>query len=62
VVVNPANAESLWASRKSLFFKPVAGHGGKAVYRGDKLTRSTWQEILASDYIAQDLALPAKGQ
>ncbi len=27
---------------------------------GDKLTRSTWQEILASDYIAQDLAPPGE--
>lgn len=60
VVVGPANADSLWASRKSLFFKPFAGHGGKAVYRGDKLTRSTWREILASDYIAQDLAPPGE--
>ena len=60
VIVGPANAEALWASRKTLFFKPVAGHGGKAVYRGDKLTRSTWQEILASDYIAQDLAPPGE--
>ena len=60
VIVGSANAESLWASRKSLFFKPVAGHGGKAVYRGDKLTRSTWQEILGADYIAQDLAPPGE--
>lgn len=60
VIVRPNNAASLWADRKSLFFKPAAGHGSKAVYRGDKLTRSTWQDILASDYIAQRVAPPGE--
>lgn len=60
VLVTPGNANDLWQRRKSLFFKPVAGHGGKAVYRGDKLTRSTWAEIQASAYIAQELAPPGE--
>ena len=60
VLVTPGNADDLWQRRKSLFFKPAAGHGGKAVYRGDKLTRSTWADILASPYIAQDLAPPGE--
>jgi len=54
------NAERLWSERKHLFFKPVAGHGGKAVYRGDKLTKSVWSEILGSEYIAQDIAPPSE--
>jgi len=54
------NADDLWSRRKQLFFKPVSGHGGKAVYRGDKLTRSTWTQILASDYIAQEIAPPSE--
>ena len=54
------NAERLWSARKHLFFKPVAGHGGKAVYRGDKLTKSVWSEILGSEYIAQDIAPPSE--
>lgn len=58
--VSGANADRLWATRKSLFFKPVSGYGGKAVYRGDKLTRAVWSNILASDYIAQDLADPGE--
>ena len=58
--VTPDNADELWQRRKSLFFKPVAGHGGKAVYRGDKLTRSTWADILCAAYIAQELALPGE--
>ena len=54
------NAEQLWSQRKGLFFKPVAGHGGKAVYRGDKLTKSVWSGILVSEYIAQDIAPPTE--
>lgn len=60
VLVTPDTAADLWQRRKSLFFKPVAGHGGKAVYRGDKLTRSTWTDILAGTYIAQDFAPPGQ--
>lgn len=60
--VTSANAEGLWAGRKSLFFKPVSGYGGKAVYRGDKLTRSAWNDILAADYVAQALAPPGERQ
>lgn len=58
--VTDDNAERLWSERKLLFFKPVAGHGGKAVYRGDKLTKSVWSEILGSEYIAQDIAPPSE--
>lgn len=54
------NAQQLWSERKGLFFKPVAGHGGKAVYRGDKLTKTVWSEILSAEYIAQDIAPPSE--
>lgn len=53
--VGPENAEALWRTRKTLFFKPLSGHGGKAVYRGDKLTSATWDRIKLGDYVAQDL-------
>jgi len=46
-LVERTHAESLWAERKRLFFKPAGGFGGKAVYRGDKLTRRVWEDILA---------------
>ena len=39
VTVTAADADALWAARNKLFFKPATGHGSKAVYRGDKLTR-----------------------
>lgn len=59
-VVDPANAERLWRERKRLFFKPCTGYGSRAAYRGDKLTRRVWQEILAGDYVAQALVLPGQ--
>lgn len=62
VPVNPDAAETLWASRKHLFFKPAKGYGSKAVYRGDKLTRRVFAEILRNDYVAQTLVQPSERQ
>ena len=45
LLVTPAAADALWKSRKNLFFKPTGGHGGKAVYRGDKVTKGVWAKI-----------------
>lgn len=58
--VTPENADALWAGRKGFFFKPAAGHAGKAVYRGDKLTRGVWTAILTGDYVAQAFAAPSE--
>lgn len=52
--------EDIWNDRKNLFFKPVSGYGGKATYRGDKLTRKVWAEILESDYVAQKIIPPSQ--
>lgn len=59
-VVSDTNASDLWARRRELFFKPRAGFGSRAAYRGDKLTQRVWREILAGDYVAQALALPGE--
>jgi hypothetical protein len=59
-LVNPGNAGRLWAQRRGLFFKPAAGFGGKAAYRGDKLTRRVWDEIVAGTYVAQALVRPSE--
>ena len=59
-MVTPENADALWRARRQLFFKPVSGHGGKAVYRGDKLTKSVWADIAGADYVAQALAAPSQ--
>lgn len=59
VLVTPENAPKLWADRRNLFFKPASGYGSKAAYRGAKLTRKVWSEIIAGDYIAQVYAPPS---
>ncbi|MEO6074178.1 MAG: hypothetical protein ABIP67_13170, partial [Burkholderiales bacterium] len=58
VVVSANNAEKLWRGRSRLFFKPARGYGSKAAYRGDKVTRRVWDEIIAGDYVAQAYAPP----
>jgi len=58
--VTPESADTLWAERRKLFFKPTAGYGGKAAYRGDKLTRRVWAEILEGDYVAQAMVPPSE--
>jgi hypothetical protein len=60
VAVTAANADALWAERKRYYFKPADGHGGKAVYRGEKLTRGVWEDILQRNYIAQAVAIPSE--
>ncbi len=59
-IVDPADAERLWTERRKLFFKPASGFGSKAAYRGDKLTKRVWGEILAGDYVAQALVPPGE--
>ncbi len=58
-IVTLENADELWAQRRQLFFKPVAGYGARAAYRGDKLTRRVWGDILKGDFVAQTLVTPA---
>ena len=60
VLVTSQNAQQLWESRKTLFFKPAGGHGGKAVYRGDKVTKGVWAEIIRGGYVAQEFAAPSE--
>jgi hypothetical protein len=59
-LVDAELSDQLWAQRKQFFFKPVAGYGSKATYRGDKLTKRVWGEILAGDFVAQALVPPAE--
>lgn len=57
-LVSRAEAERLWSGRRKLFFKPAVGYGSKAAYRGEKLTRRVWEEILAGEYVAQEFVAP----
>ncbi len=59
-VVDAAHGDRLWAARRSLFFKPAAGFGSRAAYRGDKLTRRVWEEIMAGAYVAQAFVPPGE--
>lgn len=59
-VVDAAQADRLWSERRQLFFKPTAGYGGRAAYRGDKITKRVWQDILAGDYVAQAIVTPGE--
>lgn len=49
-----------WAERRRHFFKPFAGHGSRGAYRGDKLTRRVFEEILRGGYVAQELVAPGE--
>jgi len=60
VAVTPDRAEEFWSTRKQWFFKPAAGYGSRAAYRGDKLTKRVFGEILQGDYVAQALADPGE--
>lgn len=58
--VMPERAADFWARRRQLFFKPAAGYGAKAAYRGDKITKRVFDEVLAGDYVAQALVPPSQ--
>lgn len=59
-VMTPENRGRMWANRRQLFFKPAAGYGSKATYRGDKVTKRVWEEIAAGTYVAQALVTPSE--
>lgn len=50
----------LWGERDRYFFKPAAGYGSKAAYRGAKLTQRVFKDILAGNYVAQELVAPSE--
>jgi hypothetical protein len=59
-IMTDANRGALWAKRRELFFKPAAGYGSKAAYRGDKLTKRVWEEMAQGTYVAQALVAPSE--
>lgn len=62
-IVTPDGVVDWWGRRKNFFFKPMRGYGSKAAYRGDKLTRGTWETITSNlhehPYVAQALVAPS---
>ena len=51
--------EEDWDHRRNLFFKPMRGHAAKAVYRGDKISRATWESLPRGGTIAQEYVPPS---
>lgn len=62
VTVTEDNAAQLWTNRKKLFFKPATGHGSRGAYRGAKLTRRVWEDIIHAEYVAQAMVPPSERQ
>jgi hypothetical protein len=59
-VVRSTEHDQWWAERKHWFFKPATGFGAKAAYRGEKVTRRVFEEIMQHDYVAQKFAAPGE--
>ena len=59
-VIVEGDAEKWWSERKQWFFKPATGYAGKAAYRGSKITRHVFEEIMQGDYVAQKFAAPGE--
>ena len=58
--VEASDAEQLWAQRAQWFFKPAHGFGSRGTYRGEKITRRVFAEIIAGGYIAQAVVPPSE--
>lgn len=54
------NREHLWETRRQWFFKPAAGFGSRASYRGDKLAHKTWEQMSSQPYVAQAIVPPSQ--
>lgn len=52
--LNESDKETLWAKRKSYFFKPVASFGSKGVYSGKGISRKKFEELWSQKYLAQE--------
>ena len=59
-IMTAGSRDAMWAKRRALFFKPAAGYGSKAAYRGDKLTKRVWEEMAKGTYVAQALVAPSE--
>ena len=60
-VVDVAHADRLWSERRRLFFKPTDGYGGRAAYRGDKITKRVWDDIRQAATLHKPSWSPGKG-
>jgi hypothetical protein len=61
-LVDASERDRWWSERKRWFFKPASGFASRGAYRGDKLTRGVFEEILTGGYVAQSLVSPSERQ
>ena len=55
------DAEAVWRARSEWVFKPATAFGSRAVYRGDKLSRRRFEELLREPgYVVQRRAPPGE--
>ncbi|HTE39798.1 MAG TPA: hypothetical protein VK629_03160 [Steroidobacteraceae bacterium] len=60
MAVSSKTGEQWWQDRKQWFFKPASGFGSRGTYRGDKITRRAFADVLQGDYIAQQCVPPGE--
>ena len=58
--VRMEDTEHWWKERKQRFFKPARGFGSKGTYRGDRLTKRVFGEIMRGEYVVQEFAAPGE--
>lgn len=59
-IVDATQRETLWATRKQLFFKPFSSYGSKGAFQGKKITRGVFNQLLTDNYIAQEYIPPSQ--
>ena len=52
--------ENWWRERSGWFFKPRSGFGSRGTYRGDKMTRRVFADVMKGGYMAQQLIPPGE--
>jgi hypothetical protein len=60
VRVTPDQSDDFWEQRKRWFFKPESGFGSRGSYRGDKITKKVFADILRGNYVAQAIVPPSE--
>lgn len=57
---NNTDTDDIWNKRKKYIFKPKNSFGGKAIYKGDSISRNKFDDIRQGDYLVQELLPPPK--
>lgn len=59
-LVGQGQGQDWWPDRKGWFFKPASGFGSRGAYRGDKITRRAFGEVMRGGYVAQTFVPPSE--